>query len=308
MRVSGLKARDLINGMVTNDVGGLATGQGMYAAALTPKGKIVADLRIFAFADFLLIDTGAASAAGWKDLVRKYVNPRLAPHEDVSAATFDLGVFGLRARAAVSRATSADDGVLAALDAYASLPSPGEPSQTIARVPDLECDGFEIFGPVESAGAIRAAVLLAGAAEGTAESWETARVKRGWPRWGADMDDTTLPQEANLDDLHAISYTKGCYTGQEVVARIHFRGHVNRHLARLAFDAGDVLPPSGASILGEDGMVVGDVRSVASSPATGGIGIGMVRREVAPGSTLVVKWEGGSSRVTIEGEKKGATA
>src|SRR3954469_11329924 len=94
MRISGPKAAELVTGMVTNDVSSLVAGEGQYAAALTAKGKIVADLRIFAFGDSLLIDTAAAAAAGWKEMVRKYVNPRLAPYHDVSAEMSDIGVFG----------------------------------------------------------------------------------------------------------------------------------------------------------------------------------------------------------------------
>lgn len=92
MRISGPRAAELVTGMVTNDVSALTPGEGQYAAALTPKGKIVADLRIFALDDALLIDTAAAAGPGWKDAVRKYVNPRLAPYHDVSSELADIGV------------------------------------------------------------------------------------------------------------------------------------------------------------------------------------------------------------------------
>src|SRR6478752_9467510 len=92
MRVSGPKAAELVTGMVTNDVSALSPGEGQYAAALTPKGKIVADLRIFALDDALLIDTSAAASAGWKDMVRKYINPRVAPYHDATAELSDIGV------------------------------------------------------------------------------------------------------------------------------------------------------------------------------------------------------------------------
>ncbi|HYD54792.1 MAG TPA: glycine cleavage T C-terminal barrel domain-containing protein, partial [Gemmatimonadaceae bacterium] len=124
------------------------------------------------------------------------------------------------------------------------------------------------------------------------EAWEIARVEAGRPEWGLDIDDTTIPQEANLDELHAISYTKGCYVGQEVVARVHFRGHVNRHLRGLRA-AGEQPPPSGAALLDTTGKTVGDVRSAASSPRLGGIALGMVRREVDPGTDLVARWTAG---------------
>src|SRR5919205_1396412 len=109
MRFSGPKAAELVTGMVTNDVSALAPGEGQYAAALTPKGKIVADLRIFAFDDSLLIDTSAAAAPGWKEMVRKYINPRLAPYHDVTTELSDFGVFGRSARSVVSRVMEADE-------------------------------------------------------------------------------------------------------------------------------------------------------------------------------------------------------
>src|SRR6476619_5578876 len=109
MRISGEKAAELVTGMVTNDVTSLVPGEGQFAAALTPKGKIVADLRIFALADALLIDTAAAASAGWKEMVRKYINPRLAPYHDVTAEIADIGVFGRAARGIVARATGIDD-------------------------------------------------------------------------------------------------------------------------------------------------------------------------------------------------------
>src|SRR6202162_4531620 len=98
IQISGPKAAELLTGMVTNDVSALAVGEGQYAAALTPKGKIVADLRIFALEDALLIDTSAAAASGWKEMVRKYINPRVAPYHDVTSELSDIGVFDWSSR------------------------------------------------------------------------------------------------------------------------------------------------------------------------------------------------------------------
>src|SRR5947199_6469774 len=115
MRISGPKAAELVTGMVTSDVSALVPGEGQYAAALTPKGKIVADLRIFALEDSLLIDTSAAAAPGWKEMVRKYVNPRLAPYHDVTTELSDFGVFGRSARSVASRVLDIDETDLTAL-------------------------------------------------------------------------------------------------------------------------------------------------------------------------------------------------
>src|SRR5205823_10456899 len=140
--------------------------------------------------------------------------------------------------------------------------------------------------------------LAAKATPGGLETWEIARVEAGRPEWGVDIDESTLPQEANFEELHAISYTKGCYTGQETVARVHFRGHVNKHLRGLR--AASAEPPAPrASLFDATGKNVGDVRSTAASPRLGGIAMGMVRREIEVGAALIARWEGGETRVDV---------
>jgi len=306
-RLSGPKAAELLTGMVTNDVSSLAVGEGQYAAALTPKGKIVADLRIFALEDGFLVDTSPAAASGWKDMVRKYINPRVAPYHDVTSELSDIGVFGRSARSIVSRVMDVDDRDLAALPTYGTIARPfGDVTSIIARVPEMDLDGFEIFVPKAAADALKAALIRAGAAAGSADTWEIARVEHGRPQWGADMDDSTLPQEANLDELGAISYTKGCYIGQETVARVHFRGHVNRFLRKLRFVTRPP-PPKGAELVDETGKVIGDIRSVALSPRYGGVALGMVRREVPAGTTLQARWPCRECSVQVEQNEKGAT-
>jgi folate-binding protein YgfZ len=170
----------------------------------------------------------------------------------------------------------------------------------------MDLDGFEIFVPAESVGTLKNRLHAGGVLPGSADTWEIARVESGRPKWGADMDDSTLPQEANFDELGAISYTKGCYIGQETVARVHFRGHVNRFLRKLRFVTRPA-PPTGAELVDEAGKVIGDIRSVALSPRFGGVALGMVRREILPGTTLQARWSGGECSVQIEQNEKGAT-
>jgi tRNA-modifying protein YgfZ len=307
IRFGGQRAAELVTGLVTNDVLALTPGHGQYAAALTPKGKIAADVRIFADEDGLLTDTSLRAASGWRDVVRKYVNPRIAPYRDVTAETRDIGVFGAKAGKIVAAATGIDESVLAALGPYAHLPIQVEGGRAlIVRVAEIDADGFEIITPVASEAALRSRLLSAGAIPGSPNTWDIARIEAGRPEWGIDMNDSTIPQEANFDALDAISYTKGCYTGQETVARVHFRGHVNRFLRRLHFVSASV-PPTNAELIDDAGNVVGDVRSVALSPRQGGVVIAMVRREVAPGTTLHARWDGGECTVQIAAHEKGAT-
>ena len=307
IRISGAKAAELVAGMVTNDVSALVPGEGQYAAALTPKGKIVADLRIFALEDGFLIDTSAAAGPGWKEMIRKYINPRVAPYHDVSGELSDIGVFGRSARSVVSKVFDADDKDLLALPPYGHISrSFADVTVIIARVPEIDLDGFEIFIPSTVVGAAKGKFHAAGVAQGTLETWEIARIESGRPQWGVDMDDSTLPQEANFDELGAISYTKGCYIGQETVARVHFRGHVNRFLRRLRFVTRPA-PPKGAELVDETGKVIGEIRSAALSPRFGGVALGMVRREIPPGTTLQARWPDGECAIQVEQNEKGAT-
>jgi folate-binding protein YgfZ len=298
-RLDGPRAAELLTGLVTNDVVALPPGRGAYAAALTPKGKIVADLRIFARESSILVDAPARAQAGWTAVVRKYVNPRVVPYRDVSADIRDIGLFGPHAR----RLAAAEAGV--SMDALAALPPYGHLTVgsdlapvIVARVPDVEIEGYELLLLAGAFEATWQRLIAAGATPAGLAAWEIARIEAGRPEWGLDIDESTIPQEANFEELHAISYTKGCYTGQEVVARVHFRGHVNRHLRGLLCGHGD--PPPSRSVLVDDaGKMVGDVRSTARSPRLGAVALAMVRREVEPGSTLTVRWDGGDGQADV---------
>ena len=307
IRFGGARAAEIITGLVTNDVSALTQGEGQYAAALTPKGKIAADVRIFADNEGLLTDASPRAANNWRDIVKKYVNPRVTPYRDVSGELRDLGVFGPKSRRAVATATGADEVALGALQPYGHLQiTQGDARIMIARNAELDVEGFEILASPAVERSMRDRLLAGGAIPGSVRVWDIARIEAGRPEWGIDMNDSTIPQEANFDALGAISYTKGCYTGQETVARVHFRGHVNRFLRRLHFVSASV-PPTNAELIDDAGNIVGDVRSVAISPRHGGVALAMVRREVAPGTTLHARWEGGECTMQIAGQEKGAT-
>jgi folate-binding protein YgfZ len=307
IRFGGPRAAELVTGLVTNDVLSLVPGHGQYAAALTPKGKIAADVRIFADEEGLLTDTSARASRGWREIITKYVNPRIAPYRDVTNETRSVGVFGPRAAKIVSSAVGADVSSLDSLAPYEHVAiSMAGGKAMVVRVAEIDSPGYEIILPAAVEPEVRSRLLAAGAIPGSARTWDVARIEAGRPEWGIDMNDATIPQEANFDALGALSYTKGCYTGQETVARVHFRGHVNRFLRRLHF-VSHAVPPSGAELIDDLGNVVGDVRSVALSPRLGGVAIAMVRREVQPGTTLHARWDGGECTMQIAAHEKGAT-
>jgi folate-binding protein YgfZ len=297
MRIHGSKASELVTGLVTNDVSALTPGQGCYAAALTPKGKIVADLRIFALRDALLIDSPPRARESWLSMVRKYVNPRIARYEDESASTRQIGIFGARARVALATAIGLDENLLGALSRYGHVALDLPAGAIIARVPELELEGYEVIVPESAFEPLWERLVTEGATPAGLAAWDIARIEAGRPEWGIDIDDSTIPQEANFDELHAISYTKGCYVGQETVARVHFRGHVNRLLRGLMVSSGQVL--RGASLTDAQGKTVGDVRSTAHSPRLGSIALAMVRRELEPGATVNIVNEPGSVGLSV---------
>jgi folate-binding protein YgfZ len=299
MRFFGEKSGEALTGLVTSDVIGLHPGHGQYAAALSAKGRIIADLRIFGAPGSYFVDTSARAWANFSTMVKKYVNPRISGYRDESHAFRDIGIFGLEARRIVASVTGAHADALGALPALGHVTvSSDDTSYILARSPDIGAEGYELFVPFEIFDRVWERAVAAGATPSGLDAWEIARVESGRPEWGIDMDDTTIPQEANFDELDAISYTKGCYIGQEVVARVHFRGHVNRHLRGLRAVGPDA-PPTGAQLIDDSGNHVGDVRSAVSSPRLGGIAIGMVRREVTPGMSLTAKWETGDRRVDV---------
>jgi len=293
MRVDGPRAAEMVTGLVTNDVQALQPGMGCYAAALTPKGKIVADVRVFAREDHLIVDAPPRASAGWQSMVKKYINPALAPSRDLTPVLRAIGVFGASSRRLVASVTglAAEELEPLAMYSHRAAATGGAPIM-VARTPELELEGYEVFVPAEAFTPLWQQLLALGATPAGLHAWEIARIEAGRPEWGVDMDDTTIPQEANFDTLRAISYTKGCYVGQEVVARVHFRGHVNRHLRGLM--AGKSEPaPEGAAVLAATGEQVGEVRSSALSPRLGAVAIGMIRREVETGTDVTLQWEGG---------------
>jgi len=293
MLFGGTKPAETLTGILTSDVLSLRPGMGQYAAALTVKGKVIADLRIFARADDLLVDTSEPAGAGFSAMVRKYVNPRLAKFADVSGVMRTIGVFGPRAATVIAAALNADGAALAALATYHHTMLTLDGTRILAAsVPDLGVAGFDLFVPVETAASLWSRLGDAGAVPAGSAAAEITRVEAGRPLWGTDMDENTLAAEANIDALGGISYTKGCYTGQETVARLHFRGHVNRSLRGIRTAAP---APRGALLVNAGGEACGDVRSSVVSPRLGPLGIAMVRREVAAGTDVTARWDGGES-------------
>ncbi|MDZ7631430.1 MAG: hypothetical protein U5K74_08800 [Gemmatimonadaceae bacterium] len=299
MEFTGPKAAESLTGLVTNDVLSLRGGDGLYACALTAKGRIISDVRILAVTgddgavSSLLVDANEAGGVGFAAMIRKYVNPRLARYVDVTSATGCLTLVGTQSLDLLTRLGAADASVAEVSSGPAFTHRAiiiGEIPVRLVRVPDLgPTDAFDMHCPAAFTPILVDALTAAGALPGDASEWHRRRTVGGRPEWGVDMDEGTLAQEANMDALQAISYRKGCYTGQETVARVHFRGHVNRTLRRVHFPDG-IVPPHGTPLVNAELATVGDSRSTARDDSDHLIGLAMLRREVPDAGAL--SWSG----------------
>lgn len=293
--VEGNSAASVLNGLLTNDIEQLRPGDGCYAAALTPKGKIVADVRVFARDSGFLVDAIAAAGDGWTGILRKYVNPRLAKWREITAETSCVTIAGVKAAESVRALVGT---TIEPRGPYSHFDSKlGSHDFLVATSPELDVPAYDLIGFTADSG-FDQMVASMGITTASLSLLEYSRIAAGRPLWGRDMDESTLTQEANLDSLGAVAYDKGCYTGQETVARLHFRGHVNRHLRRIRFSA-DADLPSGAELFDASGKSVGDVRSSAIAHRHGGIALAMVRREVPDGATLTARWSDRSVEVSL---------
>ena len=287
LALTGSDARSFLQGQVTNDVESLPAGGGCYAAFLTPKGKMLGDLRILATDDELLLDTERVALQGLFNMIRRF---SIGYDVELQKRTLEQGLLSLIGPAAcvLSGAGALPDDEHA--HAVVEVPGTGLSARAIRTDIgiDLLCDAADVE-------ALRSALEEAGAPAVAAAAVECLRVERGRPRYGIDLDDSVIPQEAGLNE-RAVSFTKGCYVGQETVARLYYRGKPNRQLRGLRLSG----PASSGDELSFEGRVVGVLATVAQSPRFGPIGLALVRREAPPGATVALSDDGGVTAEVIE--------
>jgi folate-binding protein YgfZ len=279
--VSGLDAAEYLQGQLTNDVEALGPGQGQYAALLDRKGHMQADMRVLRLdAERIWVDTEPEALEAARRHLQTYMIGREVEVEDVTAERAILSLIG----PATAHVTG----------------SPPLPAYTCEEttVAGVECivagtgDGVDLIAASADAGRLREGLIAAGAAEVDAGAAEILRIEAGRPRFGAEMSAETMPAEAGIVEA-AVSFTKGCYIGQEPVARLHYKGKPNRHLRGLRL-RGPVQPGAGLR-LGE--KEVGRVGGACVSPVYGPIALAIVRREAEPGAELAVGEDGVTARV-----------
>ena len=293
--LTGPGAVACFQGLLTSDIEKPGDGAFVYGALLTPKGMIVVDgwaARLGARVRFTVPTEGRERAA---TILQRSVPPRLARTVDRSADSAVLRVAGAHAVAilgasglAGSTPPSAGHAVEATLE---------DVPLEIARASDRAPFVFQITVAVEHQAAVVDRLVRGGAGVADAAALELGRILAGWPRLASEVDEKTIPQEVGYDEIGGVSYTKGCYTGQETVSRLHFRGHANRHLRGLLFETDSPAPPAeGWSAVTEDEREVGRVTSIAWVAGAGRwIGLAVIRREVPIGA--VVRAAGREARV-----------
>jgi len=282
--VTGPDGAEYLQGQLTNDVEALAAGEGQYAALLDRKGHMQADMRVLRVdEEEILLDTeGAALPAVLKHLTM-YAVGRDVSVADVGGERVILSLLGPRS---------------AEVAGTPPLPEHANETVSVAGAESLAVgtrDGIDLICAVADAERLAAALREAGAADVSAEAVELLRIEAGVPRFGAEMGTETMPAEAGIVE-RAVSFTKGCYIGQETVARLHYKGKPNRHLRGLKLSAAAGTRPGDAVLLGE--KEVGRLGSVGVSPAFGPIGLAILRREAEPGATVAVGEDGVTAEVT----------
>ena len=277
LALTGGEAKEFLHGQVSNDVEALEPGQGCYAAFLTPKGKMLGDLRVLDLGDELFLDTERVSLQPLFNMIRRY---KLGRDVELHKRTVERGLLSLVG----PEARAAAGAHVLATDEHANLASEigGVPVRLVATA-----GGVDLICDAERTAELKAALDLPEVSEAAAE---VVRVETGRPRYGLDLDESVIPQEAGLNE-RAVSFTKGCYVGQETVARLYYRGKPNRHLRGLRLSE----PAATGDLLRFGEREVGRLSSSVVSPARGPIGLAIVRREAAPGATVAVGERGGTA-------------
>jgi len=283
LALSGTAAVEFLNSVLSNDIAAITVGAGLDAALLTHNGRMLAEVRVLRTPDELLLDTERVALQALFDALAQF---RVGYAAQLHKRTLQCGLLSL---------------IGPAVDAMLECPPGAAEHDHLAtalagsavRLVRTEV-GVDVLCASEDTEAVTAELVARGATPIGDQAAETIRIERGRPRFGVEIDATTMPQEAGLHE-RVVSYTKGCYIGQETVARLYWKGRPNRHLRGLALS--EPVAPGAALTLGD--RPVGTLGSCVNSPAFGPIGLALLRREAQPGSVLTVAG-GGASATVVE--------
>jgi len=285
LTISGSEGAEFLQGQLTNDIEALEPGDGCYAALLDRKGHMRADMRVLRLAaDQIWIDTEPETIATAHRHLDMYRIGRDAEVADVGAERGILSLIGPRS-----------------IELIGNAPLGSEHRHAVRRIAEQDCvavatdSGVDLISSSDGIPALIEALIDAGAEPIGEPAAELLRVESGRPRWGRELDERTIPQEAGLNE-RAVSFEKGCYVGQETVARLHYKGKPNRHLRRLR--PGGPVEPGATVSLGD--RQLGRIGTVALSPAQGRLALAILRREAEPGTEVTIESESGPIAASVE--------
>lgn len=276
--VEGAGALPCLQGLLTNDLEQPGVDSLVYGALLTPKGMIVADYWVLRRPDGFSLVTAHQARAASLDLFRRSLPPRLARVTDLTGDTRAAWLLGTHAFQTLLKAGMR---IPEASGRVADAGPPGD-QLSLALAPEPAPFVALALGSAGDVERFTGRLAAVGTIPGAEADLDAARILSGWPALGAEIDDRTLPQEVRFDEIGGVSYTKGCYTGQETVARLHFRGHTNRELRGLRWPGTAAL--TGRAVLAA-GREVGTVRSTLVLEDRI-LGLALLRREVRPGDLV----------------------
>jgi tRNA-modifying protein YgfZ len=304
LMLTGADRRSYLQGVLTNDIEALAPATGCYAALLTPQGRMISDMRVLELGDAILLDVPASTLVTVRDRLSQFIFAEDVLVTDASETLWHLGVYGPTSAAVLAttlgRLHQDDEPAPSTTDLEALAPFSsgrwdcGSSPLIVVRNDDYGVMGFDLFPEIGRADALETALLGAGAAAAADAALEAVRIEAGVPAFGSDMTEETIPLEAGIED-RAISFSKGCYVGQEIIIRVMHRGHgrVARRLVGFSFPPDSLLPAVGDTLRAQD-REIGALTSAAWSPTLEhAIALGYVHRDfVEPGTQVNVVRDG----------------
>jgi len=282
LRITGKDRVSFLNGLLTNDVSQLKENSGQHSALLNSKARVLADLHLYAQTDSLLIDTGASPASHVKEILDRFIITEEVQINDATSELVHMTIQGPKSSEAIKQVLGTETRDLKQFEQRGLGPS------TIIARDRTGQSGYDIVLPALEAEPVWHGFLLNGGEIGLnpigSQALEILRLEAGYPKYAADMDENTIVLEAGFKD--ALNFNKGCYLGQEVVARATHIGRVNKQLVGLTVETKDSVPPR--SKLTSDGREAGFITSAAFSPGIGKVAsLGYANREFAKEGTRV---------------------
>ena len=296
--VAGKDRRSYLQGLLTNDIEALTAGTGCYSAWLTPQGRMLTDMHVLESGDMMLLDVPADQLQSTLQRLDQFLFSEDVQLADLAGSLRAVWVHGPSAPAIVERVIHGLSGVGDWPDYRNARAEFNGAAAVVARVDQLGVPGLCSYVAPAEERALLAALHAAGAVPADAAALEAARIEAGYPIFGVDMTEDTIPLEAGIEE-RAISFTKGCYVGQEVIIRVLHRGHGRVAKRLMALRIEGPAPAPGAKLFA-GGREVGAVTSAAGSPRHGAIAMGYLHRDfVAPGTSVEVDAAGGRAAATV---------